>query len=36
VSCPILEATTVESLVAAVKPISRATKENKAMIKPFV
>jgi hypothetical protein len=36
VSCPILEATTAESLVAAVNPISKAAKENKAMIKPFV
>jgi hypothetical protein len=36
VSCPILDATTAESLVAAVSPISRAAKENKAMINPFV
>ena len=36
VSCPILEATTAESLVAAANPINNATNENKAMIKPFV
>jgi hypothetical protein len=36
VSCPILEATTAESLVAAAKPIRNAANENKAMIKPFV
>jgi hypothetical protein len=36
VSCPIFEATTAESLVAAANPIRSAANENKAMIKPFV
>ena len=36
VPCPILDATTADNLVAAVKPISRAANENNAMIKSFV